>query len=67
MFDVAAVAEALLACMEIPPSRRDALVFLIALHDLGKIGVPFREMLQKGLRHDLRHWEDTEVHLNLGR
>lgn len=64
MLDVAAVGEILLSRIDMPAPQRDALVFLIALHDLGKIGAPFRAMLRDGVRQDLRHWEYTEVLLH---
>lgn len=40
MLDVAAVAEVLIAPFGFSPALRDALVLLVALHDLGKISEP---------------------------
>ena len=48
MLDVAAVAEQLLAPFALPAQQRDALVLLVALHDIGKVGNEFRMMLQTG-------------------
>lgn len=59
MLDVAAVAEVLLS---VHP-RRDLFCLLIALHDLGKIGNVFRDMLLSGAAQDRRHWEVTEAWL----
>jgi len=62
MLDVAAVAERLIAPFGLEAPRRDALVFLIALHDLGKISEGFRAMLRgeaAGGRY--RHWQVSEV------
>lgn len=62
MLDVAAVAECLLAYENhLPPPVRDALALLVALHDLGKIGEPFRAMLRHGApQQHGRHWEASE-------
>ncbi|WP_207101397.1 CRISPR-associated helicase Cas3' [Paracoccus shandongensis] len=59
MLDVAAVAEVLLA----DHPRRDLFCLLIALHDLGKIGNVFRDMLLNGTVQDRKHWEVTEAWL----
>ncbi len=59
MLDVAAVAEVLLA----DHPRRDLFCLLIALHDLGKIGTMFREMLRNGTAQYRKHWEVTEAWL----
>lgn len=59
MLDVAAVAEILLA----DHPRRDLFCLLIALHDLGKIGNQFRDMLCNGSAQAWRHWEITEAWL----
>ena len=64
MLDVAAVAERLIAPFHHASPIRDALVFLAALHDLGKIGDPFRAMLRHGKSQIWRHWELTEVLLH---
>lgn len=64
MLDVAAVAE-LIAPPELAPARREALILLTALHDLGKIGAGFRAMLETGATQPHgRHWEMTEVLLH---
>lgn len=65
MLDVAAVAERLIKPFAVSESLRDALVFLIALHDLGKINEAFRHMLRgKVVGSTYRHWEVTEVLLH---
>ncbi len=62
MLDVAAVAERLLATDSFSAMVREALVLLVALHDLGKIGAPFRRMLSTGATQTAgRHWEATEL------
>lgn len=62
MLDVAAVAECLLAAWRLAPALRDALILLVALHDLGKVGEPFRRMLTEGVvQMTGRHWEATEL------
>lgn len=61
MLDVAAVAERLLADERMNPPLRSAFALLVALHDLGKIGVPFRRMLHEGTQQVAgRHWEASE-------
>lgn len=57
MLDVGAVAERLLARSQIDLSVREALTFLAALHDLGKIGDGFRAMIERGDTQPERHWE----------
>lgn len=63
MLDVAAVAETLLERTCFSPPLRHALCLLVALHDLGKIGDPFRAMLrdQVGQGRNRQHWQMTEV------
>jgi CRISPR-associated endonuclease/helicase Cas3 len=63
MLDVAAVAEELLAPFDLPPARRDALAYLAALHDLGKIGAQFRAMLLGQGAQAWLHWQVSEAHL----
>lgn len=64
MLDVAVVAERLIRGRDIAKPLADALVLLVALHDLGKIGVPFRTMLQSGQPQTAgSHWEVTEAYL----
>ena len=65
MLDVAAVAEVLIRPFGFSPALRDALVLLVALHDLGKISESFRAMLRGGVRQGWKHWELTEVLLFL--
>jgi CRISPR-associated endonuclease/helicase Cas3 len=63
MLDVAAVAECLLAQgAHWSADVHQTLALLVALHDLGKIGEPFRAMLRDGTvqRHG-RHWVASEV------
>lgn len=61
MLDVAAVAERLMLLFSFDAGLRDALVLLIALHDLGKVGAEFRGMLLDGERQITRHWEVSEA------
>ncbi len=64
MLDVAAVAERLIHRWGLDRPLADALVLLVALHDLGKIGAPFRAMLQTGQPQTAgSHWEVTEAYL----
>ncbi|SIT84521.1 CRISPR-associated helicase Cas3' [Pontibaca methylaminivorans] len=63
MLDVAAVAERLLRGSTRPEAHKAAFTLLIALHDLGKIGAQFREMIRCGTRQMIRHWELTEAWL----
>ena len=61
MLDVAAVAEQLLAPFRFEQRLRDALVLLVALHDLGKISTSFRAMIERGAHQKYRHWQLTEA------
>lgn len=61
MLDVAAVAERLITPFDFPPALRDALVLLVALHDLGKISDSFRAMIETGASQRFRHWQLTEA------
>lgn len=61
MLDVAAVAEWLIAPFGFDAALRDALVLLVALHDLGKISDTFRAMIVDGRPQTFRHWELTEA------
>lgn len=66
MLDVAAVAEVLARALRCPVPLRDALVLLVALHDLGKVNAAFRAMLRDGTTQVAgRHWEVTEALLRL--
>lgn len=64
MLDVAAVAERLIVPFAFAPPLRQALVLLVALHDLGKISDSFRAMLAGASAQGPRHWELTEVLLH---
>ncbi|MBS0126544.1 CRISPR-associated helicase Cas3' [Thetidibacter halocola] len=64
MLDVAAVSEHLIASFRCPPELREALVLLVALHDLGKVSDSFRSMLETGRRQNYRHWQLTEALLH---
>lgn len=64
MLDVAAVAENLLDHHELPKPLRKALIFLVAIHDLGKIGEMFRSMIRSGEAQLLPHWQVTEFYLH---
>lgn len=65
MLDVAAVAERLIAPFGFDESLRQALILLVALHDLGKVNAAFRAMLREGaMQLQGRHWEVSEVYLH---
>jgi CRISPR-associated endonuclease/helicase Cas3 len=65
MLDVAAVAEQLLRSWTLDQGLKEALVLLVAIHDLGKIGPAFRDMLETGKPQDYGlHWEVTEAYLD---
>lgn len=66
MLDVAAVAECLLEQeVQLSGPVKNALALLVALHDLGKIGEPFRAMLLDGTpQQHGRHWEASECLLD---
>ncbi|WP_444455327.1 CRISPR-associated helicase Cas3' [Rhodobacter capsulatus] len=64
MLDVAAVVEQLIVPHGFAPPLREALVLLVALHDLGKLSDSFRAMLDGALAQGPRHWELTEVLLH---
>jgi CRISPR-associated endonuclease/helicase Cas3 len=61
MLDVAAVAERLLVPFRFAQRLRDALVLLVALHDLGKISDSFRAMIETGSPQRFKHWHLTEA------
>lgn len=61
MLDVATVAEVLIRPFGLAKPLAEALVLLTALHDLGKISVPFRAMLREGKIQPWRHWQVTEA------
>lgn len=64
LLDVAAVGERLIAPWTLPEPHKSLCVLLVALHDLGKIGEPFRRMLQTGAPQSAGlHWEATEAYL----
>jgi CRISPR-associated endonuclease/helicase Cas3 len=64
MIDVAAAAERLIHPWALEPRLCDAMVLLAGLHDLGKIGAPFRDMLERGQPQTAgSHWEVTEAYL----
>lgn len=65
MLDVAAVAEKLIAPFAFNAPLRDALILLVALHDLGKLSDSFQAMLAGKPTYSPRHWELTEVLLHL--
>ena len=64
MLDVAAVAETLLYPASRLDPRKQALVLLTALHDIGKLNAGFRSMLRGEGQQSYRHWQLTEVHLD---
>lgn len=65
MLDVAAVAERLIAPFGFDESLRQALILLVALHDIGKVNAAFRGMLRDGaMQVQGRHWEVSEVYLH---
>ncbi len=61
MLDVGAVAKRLASRTPLTddPSLDDALVFLVALHDLGKFSKNFREMLRGRSPWGFRHWQHS--------
>jgi CRISPR-associated endonuclease/helicase Cas3 len=61
MLDVAAVAEHLIAPFRLPDRLRDAMLLLVALHDLGKISDSFRAMIESGASQTFKHWQLTEA------
>lgn len=62
MLDVAAVAELLIKTAPFGYQEQQAIIFLTALHDLGKISNSFRQYLRDRVPQRLgRHWEMTEV------
>lgn len=61
MLDVGAVAERMIAPFGIEPALRDALVLLVALHDLGKLSDTFRAMIEQGAAQGHRHWKLSEA------
>lgn len=64
MLDVAAVAERLIAPFGFDEPLRQALILLVALHDIGKVNAAFRGMLTEGTAQSQgRHWEVSEVYL----
>lgn len=63
MLDVASVAERLLASSPFAEEIKGAFVLLVGLHDLGKIGDGFRDMIRLGSAQTRRHWELTECWL----
>ena len=66
MLDAAAVAEVLLDRWEVLKPLRQALTLFVGVHDLGKIGRPFRDMLEtRQPQLNGSHWEVTEAYLRL--
>jgi len=63
MLDVATVAEVLLNKTALSVPRRQAIVMLAALHDVGKLNAGFRAMLRGEGAQRFRHWELSEVYL----
>lgn len=61
MIDVSAVAEVLLRDQPFDRALREALVLLIALHDIGKVSDEFRNMLQREVPQKYRHWKLSEA------
>ena len=62
MIDVAAVAEIFLQSSDQPSARRQALILLTALHDLGKIGSAFRDCVLRDLPQiNGSHWKVAEA------
>ncbi|MDP2737364.1 MAG: CRISPR-associated helicase Cas3' [Pseudorhodobacter sp.] len=65
MLDVAAVAERLIAPFGFEEGLRQALILLVALHDIGKVNAAFLAMLRDGAAQlNGRHWEVSEVYLH---
>jgi CRISPR-associated endonuclease/helicase Cas3 len=61
MLDVAAVAEKLIEPFAFPHPVEQALIFLTALHDLGKVNADFRAMIRGAKRQGLSHWEVSDL------
>ena len=62
MLDVAAVAEQLVEPFKFDRQLKEALILLIALHDLGKVSQLFFKMIKHGQTGGcFRHWELTEI------
>lgn len=61
LLDVGAVAKCLISRTPLTavPSLDDALVLLVALHDLGKFSTNFREMLRGSSPSGYRHWQHS--------
>lgn len=61
MLDVGAVAKCLTSSAPLTedPSLDDALVLLVALHDLGKFSANFRGMLRGSPPRGFRHWQHS--------
>lgn len=61
LLDVGAVAKCLISRTPLTEdsSLDDALVFLVALHDLGKFSANFREMLRGSPPSGYRHWQHS--------
>ena len=60
MLDVASVAEILVAHAGFDKQLSQAIVFLAAMHDLGKFSSNFRMMIEGGQRGGASHWELSE-------
>ncbi len=65
MLDAAAVAEKLTEDCGFETGLRQALIALVALHDIGKMTPSFRDMLRSGKSQAHRHWELSEVVLRM--
>jgi len=65
MLDVAASCEVLIEEFEFDKATQHALTFMVFLHDIGKIGEEFREMIENGDggNYAYRHWELSEAYL----
>ncbi|WP_418594417.1 CRISPR-associated helicase Cas3' [Ponticoccus sp. (in: a-proteobacteria)] len=64
MLDVGAVAECLVAPLDISEELKQFFALSAAMHDLGKISESFRAMLRHGAtQSNGRHWEVTEAWL----
>ena len=67
MLDVAACAEQLikkhLAFSSYTESQRNALLILVASHDIGKLTESFRDLIRKGTKGAPRHWQLSDFML----
>ncbi len=68
MLDVGSCAALLMrrndCLLRLPKTHRQALLFLVVLHDIGKFSESFRNMLVRGESQDFAHWKLSAQHLS---